>query len=60
MKIILRAKVVQKIIKRVPYVEPIIQGMGLALDTKEIMETSTSLGASIMILDRFIEQCSTS
>ena len=29
-----------EVIKRVPYVGPVIQAVGLALDTKEIIETS--------------------
>ena len=60
MNIIPGVKVVQKVIKRVPYVGPVIQGAALALDTKEIIETSTPSGASKIILGRFFEQRSTS
>ena len=51
------ATITSKVIKRVPYVGPIIQGVGIALDTKEIIETSTPLGAAKIISSRFLKEC---
>lgn len=45
------------IIKRVPYVEPVVQGVGIALDAKEIIESTTPLGAARTIGGRFIKEC---
>ena len=33
--------ITSKVIKRVPYVGPVIQGVGIAIDAKEIIESST-------------------
>ena len=60
MNIIPGVEVVQKVIKRVPYVGPVIQGAALALDAKEILETSTPVGAAKIILGWFVEDCITS
>jgi hypothetical protein len=49
--------ITSKVIKRVPYVGPVIQSVGLALDTKEIIESSTPLGATKIIAGRFVKQC---
>lgn len=46
-----------KVIKRLPYVGPTIQGVGLVLDVKDIVESSTPLGASKIIAGRFIKEC---
>ena len=51
------ASVSSKVIKRVPYIGPVVQGVGLAMDVKEIIETSTPLGASKIIAGRFIKEC---
>lgn len=37
---------------------PVIQGVGIALDAKEIIENSTPLGAAKIISGRFIKECS--
>ena len=52
------APITSKVIKRVPYVGPVIQGVGIALDAKEILEISTPVGASKIIAGRFIKECS--
>ena len=51
------ATITSKVIKRVPYVGPVIQGVGIALDTKEIIESSTPLGAAKIISGRFLKEC---
>ena len=42
------------IVKRVPYVGPVVSGVGLALDVKEIVETATPVGAVTVIAGRLI------
>ena len=49
--------IVSRVAKRAPYVGPVIQGVGLALDAREILENSTPLGAVKIISGRFIKQC---
>ena len=46
-----------QVIKRVPYVGPVVQGVALALDAKEIVENSTPLGAAKIIGGRFLDSC---
>ena len=46
-----------KVIKRVPYLGPVIQGVGIALTTKEIIENSTPLGAVKIISGSFLKEC---
>ena len=50
-------QITSKVIKRVPYVGPLIQGIGIAIDAKEIVESSTPLGATKIIAGRFIKEC---
>lgn len=40
------------IVKRVPYVGPVVSGVGLALDVKDIVETATPVGAAKVIAGR--------
>ena len=47
----------KSIIKRVPYVGPVISGVGLALDVKDIVEASTPVGAAKIIAGRFVHEC---
>ena len=49
--------ITSKVIKRIFYVGPVIQGVGIALDAKEIIESSTPLGAAKIISGRFIKEC---
>ena len=49
--------ITSKIVKRVPYLGPLIQGVGIALDAKEIIENSTPLGGAKIISGRFIKEC---
>ena len=50
-------QITSKVIKRVLYVGPVIQGVEIALDTKEIIESSTPLGATKIIAGRSIKEC---
>lgn len=50
-------KITSKVLKRVPYVGPAVQTVGIALDLKEIIESSTPLGAAKIILGRFVKEC---
>jgi hypothetical protein len=47
----------QSIMKRVPYVGPIISAAGLALDVKDIVETATPIGAVKTIAGRIVNEC---
>jgi hypothetical protein len=47
----------KSVVKRVPYVGPVISGVGLALDVKEIVETATPIGAAKIIAGRFVTEC---
>ena len=50
-------QITRKVIKQVPYLGPVIQGIGIAIDTKEIIESSTPIGATKIIAGRFIKEC---
>ena len=45
------------IVKRVPYVGPVVSGVGLALDVKDIVETTTPVGAAKIIAERLVNEC---
>jgi len=45
------------IVKRVPYIGPVVSGVGLALDVKEIVETATPVGAAKIIAGRLVNEC---
>mgnify|MGYP001032681496 CR=1 FL=1 len=45
------------ILKTIPYVGPVISTLGLALDVKEIVESSTPIGAVKTISGRFLKEC---
>ena len=47
----------QTMIRRVPYVGPVIGGVGLALDVKDIVESSTPIGAAKIIGGRLLKEC---
>ena len=47
----------KSVVKRVTYVGPVISGIGLALDVKEIVETATPVGAAKIIVGRFVTEC---
>ena len=51
------ATITSKVIKRVPYVGHGMQGVGIVLDTKAIIESSTPLGAAKIISGRFLKEC---
>ena len=40
---------VKQFARKIPYVGPVIGGVGLALDVKDIVESSTSVGAAKII-----------
>ena len=41
-----------------PYVGPVINGVGLAMDVKDIVENGTPVGAAKTIGIRFLKECS--
>ena len=45
------------IVKRVPYVGPVVSGVRLVLDVEEIVETFTPIGASKIIARRLVNEC---
>ena len=45
------------VVKRVPYVGPLVNGIDLAMDVKDIAENGTPLGAAKTIGVRFLKQC---
>lgn len=45
------------IVKRVPYVGPVVSGIGLAIDVKDIVETTTPVGAAKIIAGRLVNEC---
>ena len=47
----------KSIIKKLLYVGPIIESEGIALDIKDIVESSTSVGAVKTILTRGLQKC---
>ena len=48
---------VTSLIKRVPYIGPVVSSVGLALDIKDIVETSTPIGAAKIVGGRFLKEC---
>ena len=40
-----------------PYVGPVVSGVGLALDVKDIVETTTPVGAAKIIAERLVNEC---
>lgn len=40
-----------------PYVGPVISGVGLALDVKDIVESATPVGAAKIIAGRLVTEC---
>jgi len=46
------------LVKRVPYIGPVISAVGLAIDIKDIAENSTPIGAAKTIGGRFLKECS--
>lgn len=47
----------KSVVKRVPYIGPIVSSVGLALDVKEIVENSTPIGAAKIIAGRIAKEC---
>lgn len=47
----------KSVIKRVPYVGPVISSAGLVLDVKEIVESATPVGAAKIIIGRVVNEC---
>ena len=43
--------------KRVPYIGPVISGVGLALDVKDIVDNATPIGAAKIIGGRLVKEC---
>lgn len=47
----------ESVVKRVPYVGPVVSSVGLAIDVKDIVETATPIGAAKIIAGRLINEC---
>lgn len=45
------------LVKKIPYVGPIFSTIGLAIDVKDIVESSTPMGAAKTIGGRFLNEC---
>lgn len=43
--------------KKIPYIGPVISGVGLTLDVKDIIENATPLGAARIIGGRLLKEC---
>jgi len=43
--------------KKVPYIGPVISGVGLILDVKDIVDNATPLGAAKIIGGCFVKEC---
>lgn len=43
--------------KKVPYIGPVISGVGLVLDVKDIVDNATPLGAAKIIGGRLFKEC---
>jgi hypothetical protein len=48
---------VTTLIRRVPYIGPLISSVGLAIDIKDIVETSTPIGAAKTVGGRLLKEC---
>ena len=48
-------KPIEPLVKRVPYVGPVISTIGLVIDIKDIVETTTPMGAAKKIGGRFLK-----
>lgn len=53
-------QITSKLIKRVLYLGPVIQGIEIALDAKKIIESSTQIGVTKTISGRFLKDCTPS
>ncbi len=49
--------IVGKAVKRIPYIGPLVSGVGLALDVKKVVEDATPMGAAKIIAGRFVKEC---
>ena len=45
------------VVKRIPYVGPVVNTVGLAMDIKDIVENGTPIGAAKTIGVRFLNEC---
>ena len=49
--------IIGKAVKRIPYIGPLISGLGLALDVKNVIEDATPMEAAKIIARRFVKEC---
>ena len=47
----------ESVVRRVPYIGPVVTTAGLVMDVKNIVESSTPAGAAKMIGKRFLKEC---
>ena len=50
----------KSIVKRVPYVGPVVSAVELALDVKDIVETATPVGAAKIVVGCLVNECTPS
>lgn len=50
-------RIIQPIATRVPLIGPVVSTVGLAIDIKDIVESSTPIGAAKIIGGRFLSEC---
>ena len=47
----------ESVVRQVPYIGPVVTTLGIAMDVKNIVESSTPAGAAKMIGGRFLKEC---
>ena len=50
-------KPIEPLVKRIPYVGPVLSTVGLVIDVKGILESSTPMGAAKTIGSRILKEC---
>ncbi len=51
------SSITSQVMKKAPYIGPIFQGVGVAMDLGEILEDSTPLGAAKIVASRLAKEC---
>lgn len=50
-------KPIEPLVKRIPYIGTVLSTVGLVIDVKDIVESSTPMGAAKTIGSRFLKEC---
>jgi hypothetical protein len=45
------------IIKKIPYIGPAVAGLGIFFDVKDIVEITTPVGATRIVAERLVNEC---